>query len=94
MRDYKSLSHRRWDCKYHIVFIPKRRQKLIFGGLKKHLGEVFQDLARQKAVTIEEGHLMIDHVHMCLSIPPWNQQATHDKYSTPKDNFKQLILLL
>jgi putative transposase len=70
MRDYKSLSHTRWDCKYHIVFIPKRPQKLIFRGLRKHLGEVFQDLARQKGVTIEEGHLMIDHVHMCLSIPP------------------------
>jgi putative transposase len=70
MRDYKSLSHIRWDCKYHIVFIAKRRQKLIFGGLRKHLGEVFQDLARHKGVKIEEGHLMIDHVHVCLSIPP------------------------
>jgi|TARA_R110002167_G_scaffold13128_6_gene55421 putative transposase len=70
MRDYKSLSYTRWDCKYHIVFIPKRRQKLIFGGLRKHLGVVFQALARQKGVKIEEGHLMPDHVHMCLSIPP------------------------
>jgi putative transposase len=70
MQDYKSLSHTRWDCKYQIVFIPKRRQKLIFGGLTKHLGEVFQDLARHKGVKIEEEHLMIDHVHMCLSIPP------------------------
>jgi putative transposase len=65
MRDSKSLSHTRWDCKYHIVFIPKRRQKLIVGGLSKHLGEVFQYLARHKDVKIEEGHLMIDHVHMC-----------------------------
>jgi putative transposase len=70
MRDYKSLCHTRWDCKYHIVFIPKKRRKLIFGNIRKHLGEVFHDLARQKSVVIEEGHLMRDHVHMCLSIPP------------------------
>jgi putative transposase len=70
MRDYKSLCHTRWDCKYHIVFIPKKRRKLIFGNIRKHLGEVFHDLARQKGVVIEEGHLMRDHVHMCLSIPP------------------------
>ena len=70
MRDYKSLSHTRWDCKYHIVFIPKKRRKMIFGSIRKHLGEVFHDLARQKGVIIEEGHLMPDHVHMCLSIPP------------------------
>jgi len=70
MRDLKSLSHTRWDCKYHIVFIPKRRRKLIFGSLRKHLREVFYELARQKQVVIEEGHLMPDHVYMCLSIPP------------------------
>ena len=70
MRDYKSLCHIRWDCKYHVVFIPKKRRKLIFGNIRKHLGEVFHDLARQKGVVIEEGHLMRDHVHMCLSIPP------------------------
>jgi putative transposase len=70
MRDYKSLAHTRWDCKYHIVFIPKKRRKLIFGQLRKHLGDIFHELARQKGVTIEEGHLMPDHVHMCLSIPP------------------------
>ena len=70
MRDYKSLCHTRWDCKYHVVFIPKKRRKLIFGNIRKHLGEVFHELARQKGVVIEEGHLMRDHVHMCLSIPP------------------------
>jgi putative transposase len=70
MRDYKILCHTRRDCKYHIVFIPKKRRKLIFGNIRKHLGEVFHDLARQKGVVIEEGHLMRDHVHMCLSIPP------------------------
>lgn len=70
MRDYKSLSHTRWDCKYHIVFIPKNRQKLIYGAIRKHLGETFHELAKRKGVVIEEGHLMKDHVHICLSIPP------------------------
>ncbi len=70
MRDYKSLSHTRWDCKYHIVFIPKKRQKVVFGAVRKHLGDVFHELARRQGVVIEEGHLMKDHVHMCLSIPP------------------------
>ena len=70
MRDDKSLSHTRWDCKYHIVFMPKKRRKMIFGSIRKHLGEVFHDLARKKGVIIEEGHLVPDHVQMCLSIPP------------------------
>ncbi|WP_372883018.1 IS200/IS605 family transposase [Psychromonas sp.] len=70
MRDYKSLSHTRWDCKYHIVFIPKKRQKLIYGAIRKHLSETFHELAKRKGVIIEEGHLMRDHVHICLSTPP------------------------
>ena len=70
MREYQSLSHTKWNCKYHIVFIPKRRKKVIFGKLRKHLGQLFQELAKQKGCKIEEGHLMPDHVHMCISIPP------------------------
>ena len=70
MKEYQSLSHTRWDCKYHVVFIPKRRQKVIFGALRKHLGELFRELARQRGSKVVEGHLMADHVHMCLSIPP------------------------
>ena len=70
MRDYKSLSHTRWDCKYHIVFIPKKRKKIIYGSLRKYLGEIFHDLAKKADVKVEEGHLMKDHVHMCLSIAP------------------------
>ena len=70
MKEYQSLSHTRWDCKYHVVFIPKRRKKKIFGALRKHLGEIFHELATHKEVRIVEGHLMPDHVHMCLSIPP------------------------
>ena len=70
MRDYKSLAHTRWDCKYHVVFIPKRRRKLIYGKLRIGLGEIFHELAKRKGCRIEEGHLMADHVHMCISIPP------------------------
>ena len=70
MREYKSLSHTRWDCKYHVVFIPKRRKKLLYDPIRKHLGEIFHELAKHKEVEILEGHLMPDHVHMCLSIPP------------------------
>ncbi len=70
MKEFQSLSHTKWDCKYHIVFIPKRRKKKIFGALRKHLGEVLHELARQKESKIVEGHLQPDHVHMCISIPP------------------------
>jgi putative transposase len=65
-----SLSHSKWECKYHIVFIPKCRRRALYDQLRKHLGEVFHDLARHKDSRIEEGHLMPDHVHMLISIPP------------------------
>ena len=67
---YRSLSHSRWNCKYHVVFVPKRRRKTIFGQIRKELGQVFHELARQKECQILEGHLMLDHVHMCIAIPP------------------------
>ena len=70
MDDYESLSHTQWECKYHIVFIPKCRRKTIFGQIRQHLGEVFRKLAAQKESRIEEGHLQPDHVHMLISIPP------------------------
>jgi len=70
MRDYESLSHTKWNCKYHIVFIPKRRKKVIYGRLRQHLGQIFHELAGYKQAEIVEGHLKPDHVHMCLSIPP------------------------
>src|SRR5512143_4003907 len=70
MKEYQSLSHTRWDCKYHVVFIPKRRKHKLFGTLRKHLGEIFHELATHKESTIVGGHLRPDHVHMCLSIPP------------------------
>ena len=70
MDDYKSLCHSKWECKYHVVFIPKCRRKVLYGKLRQHLGEVFRELARRKECSVEEGHLMADHVHMMLSIPP------------------------
>ncbi len=70
MRQVNGLSHTRWECKYHIVFIPKYRRKRLFGQIRKELGEVFHRLARQKESVIEEGHIMSEHVHMMISIPP------------------------
>ncbi|MDO8772206.1 MAG: IS200/IS605 family transposase [Burkholderiaceae bacterium] len=70
MKEYQSLSHTRWDCKYHIVFIPKCRRKIIYGTLRQHPGEIFRELAQQRECKVVEGHLMKDHVHICLSVPP------------------------
>ena len=70
MDKIESLNHTKWDCKYHVVFIPKGRRKVLYQQLRRHLGEVFRTLAQQKESRIEEGHLMVDHVHMMSSIPP------------------------
>jgi putative transposase len=70
MDEPESLSHTKWDCKYHVIFIPKGRRKTLYVQLRPHLGEVFRRLAAQKESRIEEGHLMPDHVHMMISIPP------------------------
>ena len=70
MDDYESLSHSKWECKYHVVFIPKCRRKTSYLELRRHLGDVFRKLAEQKESRIEEGHLLLDHVHMLISIPP------------------------
>jgi len=70
MTAYRSLNHTKWECKYHVVFIPKYRKKVLYHELRVHLGEVFRKLAEQKESRVEEGHLMADHVHMMLSIPP------------------------
>ena len=66
----ESLNHSRWECKYHVVFIPKRRRRTLYGALRQHLAEVFHRLAGQKESRIEEGHLVPDHVHMLIAIPP------------------------
>ncbi len=70
MNDYRSLCHTKWECKYHVVFIPKYRKRRIYGQLRRELGEVLRRLAEQKECRIEEGHLQPDHVHMMISIPP------------------------
>ena len=70
MDEYESLSHTKWECKYHVVFIPKCRRKTLYEKLRRNLGEVFHQLAKQKESRIEEGHLRSDHVHMMIAIPP------------------------
>jgi putative transposase len=70
MNTFGNLSHSRWDCKYHVVFVPKCRRKSLYGKIREYLKQVFHELARQRGCQIVEGYIAIDHVHMCLSIPP------------------------
>ena len=70
MNDVSSLNHSRWECKYHVVWIPKYRRKVMYGQLRRYLGQVFKDLARNREIEVLEGHMMADHVHMLISIPP------------------------
>jgi putative transposase len=70
MDELESLSHTKWECKYHVVFIPKCRRKVLYQELRRHLGEVFRSLAKRKESEMEEGHLRPDHVHMMIAIPP------------------------
>lgn len=70
MNNIQSLRHTRWDCKYHVVWIPKYRRKTLFGQVREYLGEVLRELAKQKECEVLEGHLCRDHVHMLISIPP------------------------
>ncbi len=70
MDDTESLAHTKWECKYHVVWIPKYRRQALYAELRKYLGPVLRELARQRECAVEEGHLQLDHVHMLLSIPP------------------------
>ena len=70
MHDWDSLAHVRWECKYHVVIIPKYRRKVLYGRLRRKIAVILRELCRQKGIELVEGHLMPDHVHMCLSIPP------------------------
>ena len=70
MQTYETLKHTTWECKYHVVIIAKCRKKRLYGQIRRELGSVFRELARQKECEIIEGHLMVDHVHMLVSIPP------------------------
>ena len=69
MNDAQSLSHTSWECKYHIVWIPKYRKKVLYGELRRYIGALLRDLAQRKEYEIEEGHLMVDHVHVLISVP-------------------------
>ena len=69
MSNYRTSAHTKWDCQYHIIWIPKYRRKVLYGTLRQHLGDVFRELARHRDSEILEGHLMPDHVHMLISIP-------------------------
>ncbi len=75
MNDYKKLTHTTWECKYHLVWIPKYRKKMLYGNLRIHLGEVFKELALHKESEILEGHLMGDHVHSVPRSGVCNEQA-------------------
>ena len=66
----ESLTHSKWECKYHVVFVPKYRKKVLYGKIRLYLKKVFHELARQKGCKIESGSMVRDHVHMCISIPP------------------------
>jgi len=70
MHDWQSLSHVRWDCKYHIVIVPKYRKRKLYGKFREGVGQIIKELCNQKGLEMVEGHLMPDHIHMCLSIPP------------------------
>ena len=70
MSSYESLCHSKYDCKYHVVFIPKCRKKKLYGNIRKFLGPVFHQLASQRECKIVEGHMVQDHVHMLIQIPP------------------------
>ena len=70
MHDWQSMSHVRWECKYHVVIMPKYRQKVVYGGMRRRIGGILRDLCRQRGVELIEGRAMPDHIHLCLSIPP------------------------
>ena len=70
MHDWKSLTHVRWDCKYHVVIVPKYRKRRLYGKFREAVGSLLRELCRQKGVDVLEGHLLSDHIHMCLSVPP------------------------
>ena len=70
MRNWQSLSHVKWECKYHVVFVPKYRRKILYGKLRRAIGGILRDLCVQKGIELIEGHAMPDHVHVLVSIPP------------------------
>jgi len=70
MKDWKSQAHVKWECKYHVVILPKYRKKVLYGKVRRRIGEILRDLCREKGAQLEEGKSMPDHIHMFLSVPP------------------------
>ena len=70
MREWPSQAHVKWYCRYHVVIVPKYRRKSMFGAIRREVGEIFKELCRRFGIELVEGHVMADHVHMCLGIPP------------------------
>jgi putative transposase len=70
MKDWQSLAHTKWECKYHIVIVPKYRMKILYGRVKRRIGQILRELCRYKDIELLEGHAMPDHIHMCISVPP------------------------
>ena len=70
MKDWRSQAHVKWECKYHVVIVPKYRNRKVFGRVRRELGEILKQLCRQKGVELVEGKAASDHVHMLLSVPP------------------------
>ena len=75
MREWQNQTHVRWYCRYHIVIVPKYRQKAIFGTLRKDIGKILRELCKQMGIELVAGHAMPDHIHLCLSIPPKSSVA-------------------
>ena len=70
MKEWQSSAHVKWECKYHLVIVPKYRKKVMYGRTRRDIGKIIRQLCRQKGVEIVEGHAMVDHIHLVLSIPP------------------------
>ena len=79
MHEWQSLAHVRWECKYHVVIMPKFRRKVLYGRLRRQVGRILRELCDQRGVELIEGKAMADHVHLCLSIPPKYERGAHDR---------------
>jgi putative transposase len=88
MQNYKSQAHVKWECKYHIVILPKYRKRALYGKLRRGIGEILRELCRQKGIGLEEGKAMTDHIHVLLSIPPKYSVAMTIGYLKAKSSIR------
>jgi putative transposase len=70
MKEWGSLAHTKLECKYHVVIVPEYRKKVLYGKLRKRIGEILWELCWYKGIEILEAHMMMDHIHMCILVPP------------------------